>query len=78
MHSIGQYETLRRGREELLRRAEYERMARMATLKKWTKQRYHREFANWLGTHMVKWGQKLEQFGTQQRLQSAPSAPRQH
>ncbi len=30
MHPIDDYETLRRGHEELLRRAEYERMARKA------------------------------------------------
>ncbi len=30
MHPIDHYETLRRGHEELLRRAEYERMARKA------------------------------------------------
>jgi hypothetical protein len=39
MHSIDHYDTLRRGREELLRQAERERMARAALLKRkmnWT------------------------------------------
>ncbi len=36
MHSIDHYDTLRRGREELLRQAERERMARAAWLKRKT------------------------------------------
>jgi hypothetical protein len=36
MHPIDHYETLRRGREELLLRAERERMARAALLKRKT------------------------------------------
>lgn len=36
MHSIDHYDTLRRGREELLRQAEQERMARAALLKRKT------------------------------------------
>lgn len=75
MHPIDHYVTLRRGQEELLRQAEYERMVRAAKLEKWTKQQHHRAFANWLGTHMVKWGQKLEQFGTHKAFESFPSAP---
>lgn len=63
MHSIDHYDTLRRGREELLRQAEQERMARAALLKRktnWTV----RKGANWLGIHLVRWGKKLERFGT--------------
>jgi hypothetical protein len=63
MHSIDHYDTLRRGREELLRQAEQERMARAALLKRktnWTV----RKVANWLGIHLVRWGKKLERFGT--------------
>jgi hypothetical protein len=64
MHSIDHYDTLRRGREELLRQAEQERMARAALLKRKTNWTVHREVANWLGIHLVRWGKKLERFGT--------------
>ncbi len=97
MHSIDHYDTLRRGREELLHQAEQERMARAALLKRktnWTvrlalirltnagscpsRQRdcvataarsaetkgTTRKVANWLGIHLVRWGKKLERFGT--------------
>ena len=35
MHPLMEYETLCRGREELLRQAEQERLARQVTLKQW-------------------------------------------
>jgi hypothetical protein len=62
MHPIEHYETLRRGREELLKRAEYERMARKAIVEQRVNRNIHKA-ANWLGMHLVSWGQKLEQFG---------------
>ena len=40
MHPIDHYETLRRGREELLKRAEYERMARKAKAEQSTEQKH--------------------------------------
>src|SRR5437588_11431855 len=64
MHPMNNYETLRRGREELLRQAERERMARAATVKQLRQRKFHREFANWLGIHLVSWGHKLEGLGT--------------
>ena len=86
MHSIDHYDTLRRGREELLHQAEQERMARAALLKRktnWTVRlalirltnaaarlvlrtqvRRKEKVANWLGIHLVRWGKKLESFGT--------------
>ncbi len=108
MHSIDHYDTLRRGREELLHQAEQERMARAALLKRktnWTVRlalirltnagscpsrqrdcvataarsaetkgttrlvlrtqvRRKEKVANWLGIHLVRWGKKLERFGT--------------
>jgi len=63
MHPIDHYYTIRRGQEELLRQAELERLARAASLKQWTKQKLHRMLANWLGVHMVNWGQKLKLIG---------------
>ena len=62
MHPIEHYETLRRGHEELLRRAEYERMARKAKIDQGMNRNIHKA-ANWLGMHLVSWGEKLEQFG---------------
>ncbi len=63
MHPIDHYETIRRGHEELLRRAEYERMARKAMIEQRMNRNIHKA-ANWLGMHLVSWGEKLEQFGT--------------
>lgn len=63
MHPIDHYETLRRGREELLRRAEYERMARKAAVKQARNWTLYRKAVNWLGTHLVRRGEKYEQFG---------------
>jgi hypothetical protein len=63
MHPIDHYETIRRGHEELLRRAEYERMARKAKIEQGMNRNIHR-VANWLGMHLVSWGAELEKFGT--------------
>ena len=63
MHPIDHYETIRRGREELLKRAEYERMVRKAKIEQGMNRNIHR-VANWLGMHLVSWGVELEKFGT--------------
>ena len=63
MNPIDHYETLRRGREELLKRAEYERMVRKAKVDKIMNRNIHHA-ANWLGIHLVSLGEKLEQFGS--------------
>jgi putative methionine-R-sulfoxide reductase with GAF domain len=63
MHPIDHYETLRRGREELLKRAEYERMVRKAKVDKIMNRNIHHA-ANWLGIYLVSLGEKLEQFGS--------------
>jgi histone H3/H4 len=62
MHPIDHYETMRRGREELLRRAEYERMARKAMMEQKVNRNIH-QAANWLGIRLVSLGEKLEQIG---------------
>ena len=55
MHPIDHYETLRRGREELLKRAEYERMARKAKADHILNRNiYHA--ATWIGIHLVSAG----------------------
>jgi hypothetical protein len=43
MHPMIQYETLRRGREELLRQAAQERLARQVTYKRWWRKLFHVE-----------------------------------
>ncbi len=67
MHPMNNYETLRRGREELLRQAERERMARAAIRKQRRQRKFSREFANWLGAHLVSWGYRLEQPGVSEQ-----------
>ena len=63
MHPIEHYETIRRGHEELLKRAEYERMARKAMATQRMNRNIH-QAANWLGIRLVSLGEKLEQFGS--------------
>jgi hypothetical protein len=76
MHPIDQYETLRRGREELLRRAEYERMVRKAKVDRILNRNIHHTL-NWLGINLVSLGEKLEQFGspTEPRHSHSPYTP---
>ena len=52
MHPTDHYETLRRGREELLRRAEYERKARKAKIEQGMN-RNMLKVANWLGMQLL-------------------------
>jgi len=79
MHPIDHYATIRRGQEELLRRADYERMVRKAIRNnRRTNQKTYQRFVNWLGCHMVNWGQKLEQFGTSRKLQPTASLHQEH
>ncbi len=73
MYPIDHYATLLRGREELLRQAEQERMAREAKFKNRTKWTFHRKTANWLRMHLVSWGKKLEQFVTLGKRQHTTS-----
>jgi hypothetical protein len=72
MHPIDNYETLRRGREELLRQAEYERMARKAIIEQRMNRNIHKA-GNWLGMHLVSWGEKLEKFGAFAKRQPTPT-----
>ena len=72
MHPIDHYETIRRGREELLRRAEYERKARKAKIEQGMN-RNMLKVANWLGMHLVSWGAKLEKFGAFAKRHPTPT-----
>ena len=76
MHPNFDYETIRRGHEELLRQAEQERMLRKAMVRDWMNRGYHRRFANWLGSHIVRWGRKLKNFGKSGNLSALwPASP---
>jgi hypothetical protein len=66
-------DTLRRGREELLRRAKYERLVGQEMLKQGMNQKFRRQAVNWLGMHLVSWGEKLKQFGTFAERQPTPT-----
>ncbi len=72
MHPIDHYETLRRGHEELLRRAEYERMARKARVEQ-SRSKNTQKVANWLGRNLVSWGEKREQCGPFKETRHATS-----
>lgn len=78
MHPIDHYTTIRRGQEELLRRAEYERMLRAVRVKSRAHQQVRVAFANWLGRHLVSWGQRLEHLETLSERQHAPSPAPHH
>jgi hypothetical protein len=67
MRPIDHYDTLRRGREELLRQAEYERMIRAASFKEWRQLRLLRTVANWLHTRLLSRGHHLEQPETAEK-----------
>ncbi|HEY6284778.1 MAG TPA: hypothetical protein VIX20_03885 [Ktedonobacteraceae bacterium] len=76
MYPINNYETIRRGHEELLKRAEYQRMARKAMVEQKMNKNIH-QAANWLGIRLVSLGEKLEQFGsfTEARHSHSPYTP---
>ena len=76
MHPIFEYETIRRGYEELLKQAEQERLLREATVRDWVSRRYLRKSANWLGSHMVRWGHMMKNVGKSRLLSSLwPASP---
>ena len=63
--------------EALLREAEHERLVRGASSQRPDNRAFHRKSANWLGAQMVKWGQRLEQFGAlDEPCSSASVSPR--
>ncbi len=72
MHPTDHYDTIRRGHEELIRRAEYERMARKAKIEQGMNRNIHKA-ANWLSIHLVSWSAKLENFGAFAKRQPAAS-----
>ncbi len=73
MFPIYDYASFMRRQEELLKEAEIQRLVRKAEGKNSGAFRLSRRGASWLGIHMVRWGQKLEQFGTAGNRQCAAS-----
>ena len=70
MHPIYAYAMAQMRQEELLQQADCARLLRIAELQSQSDRRLHKQYANRLGSQMVKWGQKLEQFGTRRELPS--------
>jgi len=66
------YKMFRRQQEELMKQAEYARLVQAAKREQRRKRRLYRSGANWLGTHLVNWGKKLERFGTLGDCRPAP------
>jgi len=50
--------------KDLLQEAEYERLIRAAGLQQPGNRRLHRKFASWIGIQLVRWGRKLQSYGT--------------
>ena len=50
--------------KDLLQEAEYERLIRAAGLRQPGNRRMHRKVAGWIGAQMVRWGWKLQSYGT--------------
>ena len=50
--------------KDLLREAEQERLIRAAGLRSPVNWRLHRKVAEWIGAQMVRWGCKLQRYGT--------------
>jgi len=67
MRPIDHYDTLRRGREELLRQAENERMIRAASFKEWRQLHLLRTVANWLRVRLLSRDHHLEQPETAEK-----------
>ena len=63
MHPWNNYRMAQEHMEELLREGEQMRVVRVAMLHQNDGRRFYRTWANWLGIHMVRWGQRLEDFG---------------
>jgi hypothetical protein len=56
--------TRKERQQELLREAEREQLIQLAQLSRAGEPKTHRKAAGWLGHQMVKWGSKLQDYGT--------------
>jgi hypothetical protein len=73
MFPITDYAVFQRRQAELLKQAEIERLLRQAESDRPEALPIPRRGASWPGIHLVKWGRKLEQFGTPDNRQCATS-----
>ncbi len=73
MHPWNNHRMVQEHMEELLREGEQMRLLRTVALQQHDHRRFYRRWANWLGTHMVSWGQRLEDFGALGEACSAQS-----
>ena len=64
-----EHSTIRQRQHELLREVERERIALAVISKRF----YHRQFAGWIGGHMIRWGQRFERFGRVEPMRPSPS-----
>jgi hypothetical protein len=78
MYPYNHYNAIRQRQEELLRQAEQERMLRTVRMEKLANRKVHLEFVNWLGKHLVRWGQRPERLGTPGELRHSPSTSPHH
>lgn len=70
MFLINEYTLIRQRQEDMLRQAEHERL--LQAMKPGVQ--LHKVLIVWFGTHLVKWGQKLEMFGTLKQMPSSNGA----
>ena len=68
MHPLSDYEILRLGREELLRRAERERLARQVAHRHSAPIQIGQHFAAWLGIRLMRWGVWLVRLSSAQAV----------
>ena len=73
MYPIDHYQTLRRGREELMKRAENERLARKAKVDRILNRNIHHAMHR-LGVRLVSLGTRLEQYGLFNRARPSHSS----
>lgn len=59
-----EFMALKEHQQALLREAEQEQLIQLAQLSKAEELKAHRKAAGWLGNQMVKWGSKLQDYGT--------------
>jgi hypothetical protein len=60
--------------QDMLRAAEQDRLLQLAKLHKSNQTGLHRNVAAWMGVQMVKWGAKLQQYGSASTAVSAAAA----
>jgi hypothetical protein len=73
MFPYNDYILIHRRQEEMLQQAKLERVLQVAKLQQPGNRDFHRKSAAWLGTHLVRLGQKLKRFGTPGKPRPSPS-----